>query len=92
MKDGRFIQIGSAEQIVLTPADSYVAEFVRGVSRLKIVHARSLMRVLEPGEETHLDSTARVVDVDADLDQMIRVAGEAPGPLLVTDVSKDPLG
>jgi ABC-type proline/glycine betaine transport system ATPase subunit len=63
MKDGRFIQTGSAEQIVLTPADSYVAEFVRGVSRLKIVHARSLMRVLEPGEETRLDPTARVVDV-----------------------------
>jgi glycine betaine/proline transport system ATP-binding protein len=92
MKDGRFIQTGTAEQIVLNPADSYVAEFVRGVSRLKIVRAHSLMRLLEPSELIRLCSTARVVDDNADLDQMIRIAAEAPGPLLVLDRGKRPVG
>jgi len=41
---------------------------------------------------SNLVPTARVVDVDADLDQMIRIAGEAPGPLLVTDGEKEPVG
>jgi glycine betaine/proline transport system ATP-binding protein len=92
MKDGHFIQTGTAEQIVLNPADSYVAEFVHGVSRLKIVRAHSLMRLLEPSELTRLCSTARVVDDSADLDQMIRIAAEAPGPLLVLDREKRPVG
>ena len=43
MKDGRVIQVGAPEDIVLHPADDYVAEFVSSVSRAKVVSARSLM-------------------------------------------------
>jgi len=92
MKDGRFIQTGTAEEIVLTPADSYVAEFVRGVSRLKIVRAHSLMRPLDATEAITLDATARAVDGDADLERMIRIVAESPGPLLVVDADNRPIG
>ena len=85
MKDGRFIQLGTAEDIVLRPADDYVAEFVRGVSRLKIVRARSLMRPLAPGEAGTIGADRHAVGDDADLDRMIRIMAEAPGPLLVVD-------
>jgi glycine betaine/proline transport system ATP-binding protein len=43
MKDGRIVQIGSPEEIVCFPADDYVAEFVRDVSRYKIVPVKSIM-------------------------------------------------
>ena len=43
MKDGRIVQIGSPEEIVCFAADDYVAEFVRDVSRYKIVPVKSIM-------------------------------------------------
>jgi len=43
MKDGKIVQIGSPEEIVCFPADDYVAEFVRDVSRYKIIPVKSIM-------------------------------------------------
>ncbi|MBD8598979.1 quaternary amine ABC transporter ATP-binding protein [Pseudomonas sp. CFBP 8772] len=48
MKDGVIIQVGTAEEIVLHPADDYVAEFVAGISRLHLVKAHSVMTLVEP--------------------------------------------
>ncbi|MCP1518868.1 glycine betaine/proline transport system ATP-binding protein [Pseudomonas migulae] len=48
MKDGVIIQVGTAEEIVLNPADDYVAEFVAGISRLHLVKAHSVMTPVEP--------------------------------------------
>ena len=47
MRDGRVVQIGTAEDIVMHPADDYVADFVAGISRLKIVRAHAVMQPLE---------------------------------------------
>ena len=44
MKDGEIIQIGTPEELVLSPATDYVAEFTRDVQRAKVISARSLMR------------------------------------------------
>lgn len=44
MRDGRIIQIGTAEDIVMNPADNYVSDFVAGISRLKIVRAHAVMQ------------------------------------------------
>lgn len=43
MKDGLIIQVGTAEEIILKPADPYVAQFVAGISRLHLVKAHSVM-------------------------------------------------
>ena len=43
MKDGMMVQTGTAEEIILNPADDYVAEFVAGISRLHLVKAQSVM-------------------------------------------------
>lgn len=43
MKDGEIVQAGTPEEIVLTPATPYVAEFTRNVARAKVIRARSLM-------------------------------------------------
>jgi len=47
MRDGRVVQIGTAEDIVMHPADDYVADFVAGISRLKIVRAHAVMQPME---------------------------------------------
>ena len=44
MKDGEVIQIGTPEELVVSPATDYVAEFTRDVQRAKVISARGLMR------------------------------------------------
>jgi glycine betaine/proline transport system ATP-binding protein len=50
MKDGRIVQIGTPEEIVMTPADEYVAEFVSAISRTRRDTARNVM--VDPGDWT----------------------------------------
>jgi glycine betaine/proline transport system ATP-binding protein len=44
MRDGRIVQIGTAEQILSEPADDYVAQFVADVDRTRVLTASSVMR------------------------------------------------
>lgn len=71
MKDGAIIQVGTAEDIVLNPADDYVAEFVAGISRLHLVKAHSVMtpvdayKAANPGcDIQRLTKTSPSADID----------------------------
>ena len=44
MRDGEIVQEGSPEEIVTLPTDQYVTEFVRDVSRAKVIQAKAIMR------------------------------------------------
>ena len=44
MRDGQIIQEGTPEQIVTLPADDYVTEFVRDVSKAEVIGAASIMQ------------------------------------------------
>ena len=76
MKDGAIIQVGTAEDIVLKPADAYVADFVAGISRLHLVKAHSVMypidgfRTARP--DLDLETLART-SADSDVDELIRI-------------------
>ena len=50
MQDGRIVQIGTPEELVLAPADGYVAEFTREAPRAKILSARAIARAKRNGE------------------------------------------
>ena len=43
-EDGAVVQAGTPEDLVLSPADGYVAEFTRNVSRAKVLKVASLMK------------------------------------------------
>jgi glycine betaine/proline transport system ATP-binding protein len=43
MRDGRIVQIGTAEQILSDPANDYVAQFVADVDRTRVLTASSVM-------------------------------------------------
>lgn len=47
MKDGNIVQIGTAEEILQSPADDYVREFTQDVNRAKIITASAIMRDAE---------------------------------------------
>ncbi len=44
MRNGRIVQTGTAQDIVLRPADDYVAEFVRRMNPLKVLTGAMVMR------------------------------------------------
>lgn len=48
MKDGVFVQVGTPQEIVSQPADSYVREFTKDVPRVKVLTARDVMRPRTP--------------------------------------------
>ena len=52
MRDGRFVQVGTPEELVGSPADDYVANFIRDIPRSHVLTLRWVMRDPEPGEAT----------------------------------------
>ncbi|ABV93179.1 glycine betaine/L-proline ABC transporter [Dinoroseobacter shibae DFL 12 = DSM 16493] len=91
MRDGKVVQMGTAEDIVMHPADDYVADFVAGISRLKVVHAHAVMQPLEAYLATHgpLPAAVPKVDEGETLSNLITLAIDDENPILVQDAGRD---
>jgi len=85
MRDGRVVQIGTPEDIVMHPADDYVADFVAGISRLKVVRAHAVMQPLQAYESAHgklPDNAAGFAD-DVNLSTLITAAIDSDRPMAI---------
>jgi glycine betaine/proline transport system ATP-binding protein len=49
MKDGEVVQIGTPSEVVMRPADDYVAEFTQDVPRVKVITVRDVMGPVAAG-------------------------------------------
>lgn len=49
MRDGRFVQVGTPAEVVGAPADEYVSNFVRDVSRSHVLGVESIMTPFDAG-------------------------------------------
>jgi glycine betaine/proline transport system ATP-binding protein len=70
MRDGRFVQVGTPEEVVGSPADEYVTNFVRDVPRSHVLTLRWIMRPVgpdEPVDGVRLEVTTTVKDAVATL-------------------------
>ncbi len=87
MRDGKMVQIGTAEDIVMHPADDYVADFVAGISRLKVVHAHAVMQPLDAYIAAHgpISADAPRVNEGENLSNLINLAIVNDHPILVQD-------
>ncbi len=88
MKDGVIVQIGTPEEIVTSPADDYVREFVQGISRLKLVRAHTIMEPLSEAERIALNGAPRA-DGNTDLDTLIDLSVTGESPVIVTEGGND---
>jgi len=71
LEGGRIVQMGTAEDILLRPADAYVAEFVKHMNPLNVLRGTSVMRpasaLRREGGAVIIDEGAAIrVTVDAD--------------------------
>ena len=91
MRDGRVVQIGTAEDIVMHPADDYVADFVAGISRLKVVHAHAVMQPLDAyvAEKGPLSADAPRVDGSETLSTLINLAIDSDSAIIVSQDNVD---
>ena len=89
MKDGEIVQIGTAEDIVTAPADDYVADFVAGISRLKLVSASKIMVGVDQytaqegpinGHDDHPEASPH-----DDLDTLVGLSTGTDQPVLIKD-------
>ncbi len=87
MKDGEIVQIGTAEDIVTSPADGYVADFVAGISRLKLVSAAKIMVPLKEfvAKNGPLDLVEAhpVACPEDDLDTLVELSTHTERPVLI---------
>ncbi|SMF18665.1 glycine betaine/proline transport system ATP-binding protein [Tistlia consotensis] len=66
MKEGRFVQIGTAEEIVGEPADDYVSAFTQDIDRAKVFAADSVMaepQALELSKDTPRSALERMTEL-----------------------------
>jgi glycine betaine/proline transport system ATP-binding protein len=93
MKDGVLVQIGTPEEIVTKPVDDYVAEFVKGISRLALVRAHTVMQSIESFPETTGEdmSCFPTASPETDLNELINLSVETDKPILILK-DKKPVG
>ena len=94
MRDGKVIQIGTPEEIVVSPADEYVADFVKGISRLKVVQAKSIMQTVEFYESKNGKLSKDLLSVDEHelLSKLIETSKSKDEPLIVCNNQKQAIG
>ncbi len=88
MKDGHVVQTGTPEELVMNPADDYVAEFTHNVIKAKVVRVQTIMQPLSgsapaDGYDGDVFAGQPIADVapgfDADK-RIFRVLDEAGNP------------
>ncbi|KUL36525.1 glycine/betaine ABC transporter ATP-binding protein [Streptomyces sp. NRRL F-4489] len=81
MRDGRIVQLGTPEEIVGSPADDYVRDFVRDVPREQVLTVRRAMRPAEDGEAGDGPALAP----DTLISDAIEAVARSGGPARVVD-------
>ena len=94
MRDGAVVQIGTPEEIVVNPADEYVADFVKGISRLKVVQAKTIMKSIKDYESKFgsLDNDNEIVNENEVLSKLIETSITKDKPIVVTDKNNQKIG
>jgi glycine betaine/proline transport system ATP-binding protein len=87
LRDGEVVQQGTGQEIVLQPADDYIARFVREVNRGRVINVESVMDAALPASSdfvavpagTHLEDAARIMNAAGAT--AARVTGQSGGTL-----------
>jgi glycine betaine/proline transport system ATP-binding protein len=94
MRDGMIVQIGTPEEIVVNPADKYVVDFVKGISRLKVVQAKTIMQPIKDYENKFgtLGDDNELVDENDLLSKLIETSISKDKPIVVSNKSDQKIG
>ncbi|MFI1017157.1 glycine betaine/L-proline ABC transporter ATP-binding protein [Streptomyces sp. NPDC020965] len=95
MRDGRIVQLGTAEDILVTPANDYVASFTQDVDRSRVLTAGAIMADPETAYGTGAGAPDCPADVlaaapaavrpDAPIIELFTPCSTSEAPVAVTD-------
>ncbi|MCY4148269.1 MAG: betaine/proline/choline family ABC transporter ATP-binding protein [Gammaproteobacteria bacterium] len=91
MREGMLVQVGTPEQIVMEPNDSYVADFVAGISKLHLVTAARIMEPVADYETRNgpLDRSDLLgARADDTLDRLAELSIDTDAPLIIEEDGK----
>src|SRR4051812_23092210 len=77
MRDGSIVQLGTPEELVGSPADEYVENFIRDIPRTSVLTLRWIMRPPKAGE----DDAGAELDVSTTVRDAIPVVAATDGPV-----------
>ena len=89
LRDGRIVQLGMPEDIVMNPVDDYVSEFVRDVSKARVMRVTRIMR---PQSEVKLHRKSERVAMDTTVQDLLPLVARSPHPIAVVDEEGDIVG
>jgi len=94
MRDGKVIQVGTPEEIVMKPEDDYVADFVKGISRLEVVKANSIMTPLDEYSKNNGDIPQDAIRMNEGdiLSSLIENSVSSDIPIVITNRSGQDVG
>ncbi|WP_326724245.1 glycine betaine/L-proline ABC transporter ATP-binding protein [Streptomyces sp. NBC_00243] len=83
MRDGRIVQIGTAEDILVRPADDYVASFTQDVDRSRVLTAESVMDTDLRGDEA--DCACETATPTTPFNELCAISARVSHPVAVLD-------
>lgn len=89
LRDGQVIQQGTSQEIVLRPADDYIANFVKEVNRGRVLQVEAVMLPLRAGTT----GSGATIPAGTTVEDAVRTLALAPeGEVTVVSPSGKPLG
>ena len=90
MRDGRIVQTGSAEDILLRPENDYVASFIQDVDRSRVLTAGAVMDTDLRGDEA--DCACETATPDTPFTELCAISARLPHPVAVLDAGRTLVG
>ncbi|WP_340160184.1 CBS domain-containing protein, partial [uncultured Hoeflea sp.] len=85
MEGGRIIQCGTPREIVNSPENSYVADFVANMNPIAMLTARDVMTVGKPDESRGQSPLSASVKPDTPLEEVMEALARRDGTIGVID-------
>ncbi|WP_328772799.1 quaternary amine ABC transporter ATP-binding protein [Streptomyces sp. NBC_00286] len=90
MRDGRIVQIGTAEDILIRPANDYVASFTKDVDRSRVLTADAVMDTNLRGDEA--DCGCETARPDSSFVDLCAISARVPHSVAVLDKAQTLVG
>lgn len=90
MRDGRIVQTGTAEDILLRPADDYVASFIQDVDRSRVLTASAVMDTDVRGDEA--DCACETAEPGTPFTELCALSARLSHPVAVLDADRTVVG
>jgi glycine betaine/proline transport system ATP-binding protein len=90
MKDGAFVQVGTPEDVVVSPTDDYVRDFTRDVPRSKVLTAQTAMAkpgLVVPVGQAPSEVLNRIKDLSCECAFVVDECGKLKGVVLPEELS-----